>query len=533
MFDHPEIIIIVCYLALLIFLGVISARLFRGTGKDFFVASHSIGGFMLLMSVFGTTMTAFALVGSTGEAYATGILPYGKLASYSGLIHSACFFFVGLRLWSLGRRHGFVTQIQYFRARYDNELLGYILFPILVLLIIPYLLIGLVGAGAVMGGITRGFYPNAFPETNGALPGELTAFVITLVVLGYVFFGGVRSAAWANTFQTLVFMVMGVIAFILISDALGGPAEATARVVEHSPQHLSRESFASQMEFFSYCFIPLSVAMFPHLFQHWLTAKSGNSFKLTVIAHPICIMVTWVPCILIGIWAVGAVDAELMPKPPNDNATLGMMVDKFTHPVVAGFLAAGILAAIMSSLDSQFVCLGTMFTNDIVVRIIGKDKLSDQKLIWIARGFIAFIALITFALAAYIFSLPPADRSRVFGLGVWCFAGFGSLFPVVVAALYWKRTTAAGTISAIIVTALTWFYFFQDARFGADGDYTEKLWLQIHPAAFIFTACLLTLVIVSLLTKPPKAETVAKFFGRPAPEKAPAPAAPEASAAQS
>ena len=72
--------VILCYLCLLLGLGFISSRLFRGTSKDYFVASHSIGPFLLLMSVFGTTMTAFALVGSTGKSFERGIGTYGLMA---------------------------------------------------------------------------------------------------------------------------------------------------------------------------------------------------------------------------------------------------------------------------------------------------------------------------------------------------------------------------------------------------------------------------------------------------------------------
>ena len=78
------LIVIGCYLALLLGLAMFSGKLFRGTSKDYFVASHSIGPFMLLMSVFGTTMTAFALVGSTGKTFQIGVGTYGLMASSSG-----------------------------------------------------------------------------------------------------------------------------------------------------------------------------------------------------------------------------------------------------------------------------------------------------------------------------------------------------------------------------------------------------------------------------------------------------------------
>mgnify|MGYP003331901101 CR=1 FL=1 len=130
------------YLLILLVLGVACSRFFRGTSTDFFVASRSIGPFVLLMSVFGTTMTAFALVGSTGRSYASGIGTYGLMASWSGLIHSAVFFLVGIKLWAVGKRYGYVTQCQYFRDRFESPGIGYVLFPILVILVIPYLLIG-------------------------------------------------------------------------------------------------------------------------------------------------------------------------------------------------------------------------------------------------------------------------------------------------------------------------------------------------------------------------------------------------------
>ena len=223
-----QTLIVVIYLILLLVLGYFSSRLFRGNSNDYFVASRSIGPLVLFMSIFGTTMTAFAMVGSTGESYRVGIATYGKVASSSALIHSACFFLVGLPLWALGKRNGFHTQIEFFRARFESSKLGYLLFPILVGLIIPYLLVGLMGAGSVMQGVTRGAFPEIFTSTGGAVPPWLTMLVISCVVLYYIFAGGVRSAAWANTFQTCVFIVMGFIAFVTISSKLGGMQAASA-----------------------------------------------------------------------------------------------------------------------------------------------------------------------------------------------------------------------------------------------------------------------------------------------------------------
>ena len=133
--------IIFGYLALLLGVGLFSNRLFRGTSRDYMLASQTIGPFFLLMSLFGTTMTAFALVGSTGKAFQLGVGVYGMLASASGIVHSACFFLVGLKLWGWGKRYGYTTQIQFFRDRLESNSIGLLLFPILVGLVILYLLL--------------------------------------------------------------------------------------------------------------------------------------------------------------------------------------------------------------------------------------------------------------------------------------------------------------------------------------------------------------------------------------------------------
>jgi len=524
--------VIVGYLALLLLLGAVSAVFFRGTSKDYFVASRSIGPFLLLMSVFGTTMTGFALVGSSAKSFELGVGVYGLMASWSGLIHSAIFFVIGIKLWAIGKRYGYVTQVQFFRDRFDSPMLGNMLFPILVALVIPYLLVGIIAACKTVQPITAGMFPDLFPmppielpngatkphPLNGSVPPWLTGLVICFVVLCYVLLGGVRSAAWANTFQTIVFMIMGVTAFVLISDALGGPAQASKMVLEQSPENADRSQIG-YLHFFSYFVIPLSVGMFPHLFQHWMTAKKAKTFRLTVVMHPLFMMLVWVPCVIVGMWAAGMYaggELRLPLKPngdPNANAALASIVRALVDsPLVMGLLTAGILAAIMSSLDSQFVCLGTMFTNDVVSRVAGQDRFSDRQMIWLARGFVLFVVAVSYAISMRLLN------TNVFDLGVWCFTGFGCLFPLVFAALYWKRATRAGAIACVLATVGAWGLFFWDdilnkgdKVFGTPHN-GEYLVLGMMPAIFIFGASVLALVLVSLATKAPDEEALYKFF---------------------
>ena len=561
--------IVGAYLLGVLSLGVFSSTLFKGTSKDYFVASRSIGSFVLLMSVFGTTMTGFALVGSTGKAFTTGVATFGAMTVWSGLVHSAVFFMVGLRLWAIGKRRGYVTQVQFFRDRFDSITLGTVLFVLLVLLIIPYLLVGIISAGKFMEG-TAGLSP------------KLTGAVICGVVLIYVFLGGVRSAAWANTFQTLVFMLTGIVAFILISKAVaekteegaGGVLDNVKRATEfvelHKPERLIRgihpeaaeqheesvakyEEYLTQKDtwealvndmgqetaqtvmekpveakepqlapampklvFITYLFIPLSIGMFPHIFQHWLTAKSAKTFRLAIVAHPICIAIVWLPCVLIGVWAaglhsaagVGALSDQLnqaFSGLSNPNEVLATMVRVLIDsPWLMGLLMAGVLAAIMSSLDSQFACLGTMFTNDIVVPLKGKDYYSDADIVKIARIFVVGVVVV-----AYLLSLALMETTSVFNLGMWCFSGFAALFPIVFAALYWKRATALGVYACIGVTVVLWVLWFSQSGYGANKEFTV---LGMLPVAMLTFASTAALVVGSLLSRPPAERVVNRFF---------------------
>ena len=184
--------IIFGYLALLLGVGLFSNRLFRGTSRDYMLASQTIGPFFLLMSLFGTTMTAFALVGSTGKAFQLGVGVYGMLASASGIVHSACFFLVGLKLWGWGKRYGYTTQIQFFRDRLESNSIGLLLFPILVGLVIPYLLVGVISAGGVINKVSAGAFQSWgwFESSGYGMPPWLASLLVCCVVLMYVFFGG-------------------------------------------------------------------------------------------------------------------------------------------------------------------------------------------------------------------------------------------------------------------------------------------------------------------------------------------------------
>jgi SSS family solute:Na+ symporter len=143
-----------------------------------------------------------------------------------------------------------------------------------------------------------------------------------------------------------------------------------------------------------------------------------------------------------------------------------------------------------------------MFTHDIIVRLFGEQRIGDKQRIFLGRALV--VAIVT---VAYLLSLvAPAT---VYTLGVWCFSGFAALFPLVFASLYWKRVTKAGAMASILTAALIWVLLFGASGWGAKPQY---LFLGMLPAATMVICSAISLVLVSLLTRPPAEEVVARFF---------------------
>ena len=482
--------VIALYLIAVLIVGFLGYRMFKGTGEDYFLASRTIGSFVLLMTLFGTNMTAFTILGASGEAYAHGIGVFALMASSSSLLAPLVFYFVGTRLWWLGKRHGYLTQVQFFRDRYESDATGFAMFFSVVVLLIPYVLIGVKGSGEALMALTGG------PE-NG-VPVWLGSLLVCAVIFVYVMYGGMRSTAWANTFQTLVFMVVGVVSFFVILRGYGGIEAAMQTLQEENSSLLiigkTRYQF---LKIVSYLFVPLSVGVFPHIFSHWLAARSARTFRAPIVLYPICITLVWVPSVVLGV--IGNIDFP----PPINGPILVHLILQHAGGLLAGLLAAGIFAAIMSSLDSQTLSVGTLFTEDVISHYRFHDRLEEEKKVFYGRCFVAVFLAVVFALSCW------TSRS-IFNMGVWSLSGFAGLFPVVVAALYWKRSTKQGVLAAIGVVALLWATFFKFSS-GIAGDYTIG-GSGLMPVAVLFAACSATVWVVSCLTKPPGSATLDKFF---------------------
>src|SRR4249919_2521589 len=291
--------VVFAYLAVALYIGVFAFRRQQAGGaEEYFLPGRSLGPAVFLLSLFGANMTAFSILGASGHAFANGIVTFGLMASSSALIIPVALFVIGTRLWALGRRNGFITPVQMFRDRWECGHIGTVIFVVQAVLLVPYIIIAVMGGGTTLATVSRGL-----------VPFWLGGAVVSLVVMGYVFFGGMRGTAWVNTFQTILFLSFGAIAVAVIAHGMGGFANAIeALLASPSTAPLLTRERVSPLYFLSYTFIPLSSLAFPHIGIFCLTAKRLSHFRRTVVLYPICMLAIWLPSVFLGLVANKAVE---------------------------------------------------------------------------------------------------------------------------------------------------------------------------------------------------------------------------------
>ncbi len=452
-------VIVFCYLAVVLYIGIFA---FRRSGtpnaEEFFVAGRSLGPAVFLLSLFGTNMTAFTILGSAGHGFGNGIVTFGLMASASAFIIPLCLFLFGTRIWALGRRFGFITPVQMFRDRWECGHIGTFIFVLQAALLVPYIIIGVMGGGATISAIS-----------GGAVPYWAGGALVALVVMSYVFFGGMRGTAFVNAFQTVLFLSFGLAAVLFIGWRSGGFAGAMERIAASPDAWLLTRERVSPSFFWAYTLIPLSTITFPHISIFCLTARRMTEFKRTIILYPLCILAIWLPCVFLGVAANGmrdvpAIDAKLEARaalaspatPPEARAALRaeargddvviVLLEHYAPIWLAGLLGAGIMAAVMAS-DSQILALSTMFTEDVFAYYGGKRRFGERAQVATGRAFVVIVTAVAYVIAM------RAPQS-IFDLAVqYAFTGYAALVPLLVGALFWRRSTKWGALAVAVWTA--------------------------------------------------------------------------------
>ena len=533
-------IVVFLYLASVLYIGIFAFRRESSKKKaeDYFLASRSLGPFVFLFSLFGTNMTAFAILGSSGHAFQNGIVTFGLMASSSGLVIPLTIFFIGTRVWALGKKYGFMTPVQMFRDRWECGHIGTVIFVAQAVLLLPYIITGIMGGGTTLYTISGGLVPYWF---GGA--------IVALVVMGYVFFGGMRGTAWVNTFQTTLFLLFGAVAIIVIGAGMGGFRTATQSMLASPMASLLTRERISPLYFFSYTFIPLSAIAFPHILIFCLTAEKMNHFKKTVIFYPLCILAIWAPCVFLGVMANRVTDVpqikakqearrvlatqgknlppekrdELREESAGDDVIM-LLLQRYAPLWLAGLLGAGIMAAVMAS-DSQILALSTMFTEDVFAHYGGKRRFGEAVQVQTGRLFVVILTLLAYAVAL-------RAPETIFELAIqYAFSGYAALSPLLIAALFWRGSTKWGALAvtlwtgfAVVAVAVyqhavpapapgspivSWSLGGVDVLTRTPGGTAVLGFMPVVPMVIV---SVLLMVVVSMMTTKPQRATIEKYF---------------------
>ncbi|WP_346797765.1 sodium/proline symporter PutP [Halomonas sp. Bachu 37] len=473
----------VAYLILMLGIGIVAYK--RTTNlSDYILGGRTLGPWTSAISAGASDMSGWLLLGLPGAAYISGIsASWIAIGLLIGTWLNWLIVARRLRLYSF-KASDSLTLPDFFAKRFrDNTQLLRVISAIFILLFfLFYTSSGLVAGGKLF-------------ETVFGYDYSIAVTIGTLAIISYTFFGGFLAVSWTDLIQGLMMavalLIVPVVAFMDVGTS--GAAEALAGQSEYM---LSWFRDASTGEALSFIGIVSSLAWGlgyfgqPHILARFAAIRSDAD-----IPTARRIAVTWSALTLACAVAVGLLGVGFIERDLADGETIFMvMVNAIFHPVIAGVLLAAILAAVMSTADSQLLVSSSALTDDFYKALFRKDA-SQSELVWVGR-----FAVIGIAIFAYLLALDP--DSNVLGLVSYAWAGFGAAFgPALIMALFWRRMNQWGALAGIIV-----------------GGVTVVVWAELSGGIFdlyeIVPGVILAyiaIVVASLVTPAPSAEITAEF----------------------
>lgn len=495
---------LVGYGGIVLAIGLLAARRSARSPEEYFLAGRSLGTLVLFMALFGTNCTAFVLVGVPGQAYRDGIGIFGVNAPIVALGIPFTFLWIGIPARRMAQRLGALTPAELFARRFRSPALGVLLFFVFTIYTVPYIVLTVKGAAVTLEGIS-----------DGKIPLEVgAAFVLGLTVI-YTSAGGMRSTAWTNVLQGLVFMSFLVAAFFLMSSSLGG-LDAAMDAVHRTDPDLLRVAHGRLFEPRAWAswglVISLTVIAFPHMLTRLLAARDERAVANVCRLYPVALVLLWLPAVLIGVWA-----AAEFPGLERPDQVFSLMSTEHLPTWMGPASAIVVLAAGMSTLDAMILTLSSMLVRDVTEPFLGRGRL-DQAGETVSRSAAAssppsnairgVLAGRVFALlvAGVVYALTLAWGESVFRIGEIAFSGYVTLAPTLALGVRWRRFTTAGATASIVTGNVLFLAGLME-------------WIPLFgflPVFWAFVGACLAGFLVSLATPPSNGELVARAFG-PAP----------------
>ena len=495
---------IFAYLALTIFIGVYYSK--KGSGEDtenFYLGGRALHPLVTAMSAEASDMSSYLLMGLPGLAYLCGVAEVGWTVIGLAVGTYLNFLLVAKRLRVYSEEIGASTIPDFFSRRYEDSkhVLSFIAAVVILVFFIPYTASGFKAVGTLFSSLFGWDY-------------HISMIVGAIVIVGYTVLGGFLAVSTTDLIQSIVMTIaLLVIIFFGISQAGGiGTVMSNASAL---PGYLdiTRGYDPASGTAGSFGFLPtvstlawgLGYFGMPHILLRFMAIRDPEEIKLSRRIAAVWVVVSMAVAVFIGIigYSVSVAGKIPMLTTSSDSETviikIADLMSKYGifFSIIAGVVMAGILAATMSTADSQLLAASSSMSEDLLKRFFGV-KMREETSMLIARATVVGIAVIALVLAWN-------PDSSVFRVVSFAWAGFGAAFgPVMLIAMFWKRGNRAGATAGMVVGgAMVFIWKFLIAPMGGAFAIYELL-----PA---FICALAVNVIVSLLTPEPS-DSIKKTF---------------------
>ena len=495
------IVTIVVYLALMVAIGVIFSRQNKDVG-DFYLGGRKLGPIVTAMSAEASDMSSYLLMGLPGLAYLCGCAEVGWTAIGLAIGTYLNWLLVAKRLRVYSHRIGAITIPDFFSKRYHDDsrvLLGASALIILIFFI-PYTASGFSACGKLFEQLFGWEY-------------HLAMIISALIIILYTSIGGFLAASTTDLIQSIV-MTLALIVVVIFGISTAGGVD---NVIENAKglsgyltlfENHNADGSASEFGFLSIISTlawGLGYFGMPHILLRFMAISDKNKIKTSRRIASVWVVISMGVAVFIGIIA-NALSAQghiptLTSSSESETAIIKiaflMNENGVFAAIFAGLIFAGILACTMSTADSQLLAASSSASENILKGVF-KVKLSERASMLVARLVLGVIAVIAIIIAW--------DKdSSIFGIVSFAWAGFGATFgPVMLLALFWKRSNKYGAIAGIAAGGIMVFVWkFVIRPLGGVFDIYELL-----PA---FIVALVADVAVSLATKAPSEQLNDEF----------------------
>ncbi|MES9860464.1 MAG: sodium/proline symporter PutP [Candidatus Thiodiazotropha sp. LLP2] len=424
------------YMAVVLVIGVIAWRRTRNL-SDFVLGGRRLGSWVAALSASASDMSGWLLLGLPGYAYVAGL---EAIWIALGLFLGTWFNWrlVAAKLRTASEEAGnALTLPEYLSNRFqDNSgMIRVVSSAFVLLFFLFYTSSGLVAGGKLF-------------EAVFGLPYLWAVGIGALVIILYTAFGGFLAVSWTDLFQGLLMLIALVAIPLFAFDGEGGVDQITAMINEQNSQLLNPFTDSKGDALGVLAIISLMAWGLGYFGQPHILARFKAIQEVGFVPKARRIAVSWVFIALTASCMTGMIGITLFETPLDDAEKVFIrLVEVMFHPLVAGICLAAILAAIMSTADSQLLVSSSTFTGDLY-RLV-RRKASESELVIVGR-----LAVVTIAGIAFLLAM---DRdNKVLDLVSYAWAGFGAAFgPAVLLSLYWRGMNRWGALAGILTGGFT------------------------------------------------------------------------------